>query len=47
MHGQTQIKFENTYFTFSNFFKTKKKNSDVYEIMWKKYIEPDRSQMTV
>ena len=32
----------NTRFIFGNFFE----NSDVYEIMWKNIIEPQRLQMT-
>jgi hypothetical protein len=35
---------QNTHFLFNNFFL---ENSDVYEIMWKNFVEPARTQMTI
>jgi len=35
----------NTHFTFNNFFFVE--NRAVYEIMWKKFVEWGRSQMTI
>jgi len=34
---------QNTHFVFNNFFK----NSDVYEITWKTFVQPVRPQMTI
>jgi hypothetical protein len=35
---------QNTHFVFSNFFF---ENREVYEIMWKNSVEPDRPQMAI
>jgi len=35
---------QNTHFVFSNYFFDKR---DIYEIMWKNFLQPDRPRMTI
>jgi hypothetical protein len=35
---------QNTHFVFNNYFF---ENRDIYEIMWKNMVEPDRPQVTI
>jgi hypothetical protein len=42
--GKSCREYQNTHFTHNGLFR---KNRDVYEIMWKNTLEPDRPQMTI